>query len=370
MKILVVAPPAFSVSAFTGGSVEICIFQIAKRVANTHQVTIICRKAGNLPQNTVMGNLSIVRIPAGKRYLSQVIAHARKHSYDAIQVENRPSYVPVLRRSFPEKSILLVLHSLLFMGYLSTEKQKKVLRDASHVICNSHFVRNYYAHKFPMFRNKIHTIHLGVDLSRFRQPTPEERKRILTRYSLKGSYNILYTGRIIRMKGIRILVKAVGILRKKYPQIRLVLAGPCNPSFLHEIKELAEKSNVPLKYLGKISPAHIHRVYWLGDCFVLPTQFQEAFGLVNVEAMASGLPVIAAKRGGITEIINNRNGILVDDYTNPIAYARAIASLLDSPEKRSSMINEAKQTVIRKFSWDTAATGYLRFYARILKTNL
>jgi len=115
LKILMVAPDAFPVSSTTGGSVEICIYEIGKRLAEKDQVTILSRHAKGLPSIEKNGNLTIVRLPKGPQYLQDVIREAKHCDWDIIQVDNRPLYIPVLRKHFPLGKIILNLHSPLHL---------------------------------------------------------------------------------------------------------------------------------------------------------------------------------------------------------------------------------------------------------------
>ena len=364
MNILIVAPPVFPVSSSTGSSVEISIYQIAKRLAQTHQVTIISCKSKRLPAVSKNENLTIVRISGKKNYVQKVIHYAKKHTFDVIQVDNRPRFIPVLRRHFSRIPIVLVLHSLTFMRPLTRVAQENVMRKSSAVICNSRFIRLYYVKRFPHHAKKLHAIHLGVDLSRFKTPTSTQKSQIRVRYSLSGSFVILYAGRIIPGKGVHTLIRAAGLVKKTIPSARVVLVGPSGRSYKARIMREAKMRKIRVLFTGKVKPSSMHKMYWLGDCFVCPTQFHEAFGLVNVEAMSSGLPVIASKRGGIVEIINKKNGILVRDYKNPEAFAREIKRIFHEPGFAKSIAKAGRNTVLDRFGWGGVAAHYKQFYKK------
>jgi spore coat protein SA len=366
LKILIVAPPAFPVSASTGGSVEISIYQIAKRLALTNQVTIISRKSKGLPAVSKSKNLTIIRVAGNKSYLREVINYAKNHKFDCIQVDNRPRFIPILRRHFPKVSLVLVLHSLTFMRFLSNMTRQNVVRKSNAVICNSEFIRHYYVKRFPHYAKKFHAIHLGADLSRFREPTPIEKRNMRTRYSLLNSFIILYAGRIIPGKGVHILVKAAGLVKKTIPSIRVVLVGPYIKGYKTRLISEAKRKKIPVLFTGPVKPSNMHKMYWLGDCFICPTQLHEAFGLVNVEAMASGLPVIASKRGGIVEIINEKNGILIRDYKKPIAFAREIEKIFLMPTFANSLAEAGREAVLVHFDWSRVAADYEEFYKKFL----
>ncbi|MED0757153.1 glycosyltransferase family 4 protein [Aneurinibacillus thermoaerophilus] len=367
MDILIVAPPMLSVSETTGGSVEISIYQTAKRLALQNNVTIISRKSNSLPRISESGNLTIVRVPGGKGYVRNVIHYIKSHKFDCIQVDNRPRFIPILRRHFPNIPLVLVLHSLTFMNFLTIKEKHDVIRKSTAIICNSQFLRNYYASKFPHYENKITAIHLGTDLSRFRKPTPEEKSDMYARYALPSSFIILYAGRIIPGKGVHILIKAASLVKKTIPSVRLVLVGPYLKGYKARLMREAKRRKVPVLFTGSVKPSVMYKMYWLGDCFVFPTQFHEAFGLVSVEAMASELPVIASRRGGVVEIINGQNGILILDYKNPVAFAKEINKIFNEPAYAKKLAEVGRKTVLSHFSWERVAADYQQFYTKILQ---
>ncbi|WCK54876.1 glycosyltransferase family 4 protein [Aneurinibacillus sp. Ricciae_BoGa-3] len=367
MNIFIIAPPVYTVSASSGSSVEISIYQITKRTANCHNITVFSRKSKKLPEVSSEGNLTIVRINGKTNYLQKAISYAHEHNFDCIQVENRPGYVLELRKELPNTPIILVLHSLTFLNKLSTSDQDLVLQTTDAVICNSNFIKEYYIQQFPHYANKFHCIYLGVDTERFTPPTPEEKNKLLSRYFSNYAFNVLYTGRIVPGKGIHILISAVANVRKQYPFIRLIVVGPSiNKKYKKQLKIEARQAKVPVEFWNAVKPSDIHRMYWLAHCFVCPTQLPEAFGLVNVEAMACELPVIASRRGGIPEIIDENSGILIDDYENPHAFARAILKIIACPQLADSFAKKGRDVVLQKFDWDTTANRYLLFYTNFI----
>lgn len=369
MKLLFIAPGAYPVSSQTGGSVEISIYQIAKRLSKSHQVTVLSRTSIKLPNRSREGNLKIVRIPAKGKYLANVIRFVQRNSFDCIQVDNRPHYIPELRKSLPRTPLILSLHSLTYMARLDDEQKEKVIQMASAVVCNSQFIANHYQHLFPQYCAKLSSIYLGVDLKQFQPPSPLRRHKERMRYGVENTFNILYVGRVIPMKGIQTLIEAAGIIQYMHENTRLVIVGQCTNEYRKQLREEAKKQYVSVKFIGSMPPSRVHRAYWLGDCFVCPTRFQEAFGLVNVEAMASGVPVIASNCGGIPEIIHSENGILVDEIDSPHRFAYAIDLVITSPAFRDELVDRSLISVRLAFRWDKTAHRYQRLYKRVMNTE-
>jgi len=368
LKILMIAPDAFPISSGTGGSVEISMYQIGKRLAKKDHVTILSRKAKGLPPKQQNGRFTIIRFTPGPNYMKKMINTAKKENWDIIQVDNRPLYIPLLRKHLPYSQLILTLHSLTFMSRLSRSQQEQVVRMATAIICNSGFIRDQYRRMFPGQSNKFHKIYLGTDLSRFHPPSKWEKKRELARFRLNNAFHILNVGRVIPGKGVHVLVKAAGIVRKKYPNIRLLIIGPLKKSdYARKLIYQARKAHLDMRLIGPQAPSKVHRAYWLGDVFVCPTQMPEAFGLVNVEAMASGLPVIASNRGGVREILSGSKGILVKDYQNAKVFAKAIQKLMQNPGMARSLALRGRKFVKARFSWNKSASKYRKLYKKIRK---
>jgi spore coat protein SA len=107
MHLLMIAPEQIPVPPPKGGSVEICMLAIAKKLSRQHKVTLISRRSGNYPHTSTYGNLKIVRVPSlsTDRYIAAVMAYIRGKHYDWIQIDNRPRFITPVRKGFPKTSI-------------------------------------------------------------------------------------------------------------------------------------------------------------------------------------------------------------------------------------------------------------------------
>ncbi|MNV76269.1 Spore coat protein SA [compost metagenome] len=123
-------------------------------------------------------------------------------------------------------------------------------------------------------------------------------------------------------------------------------------------------------FAGGIPHSDIHRLYQAADCFVCPSQRHESFGLVNVEAMAAALPVIASRIGGIGEVIEHgRTGLLVDRYREASAFARAIESLARAPKTAAAMGLEGRRTALQAFDWERTASRLELLFAGLCRAR-
>ena len=364
VNLAIVAPEQIPVPPPLGGSVEISVWAVAKELAQWHSVTVISRAHSRYPKESWMSGVRILRVQGGNaaEYLGGVLRSLSGGSWDAIQVDNRPSFVPAIKRRFPHVPVSLFVHSLTFVSppYARRRQAEEGLAAADIIVANSWSLRHELAARFPFAAEKMRVVWLGVDTGRF-CPAMAPADRPLA----KDGLTVLFAGRLIPRKGLHVLLKALRLAHVSGGhRFRLIVAGGSrHERYKRRIRQLARTSGVPVNFLGTVAHRHIHRIYQQADVFICPSQRHEAFGLVNVEAMASGLPVIASRIGGIGEIVvPGWNGLLVSDYANPRAFAEAIAFLSSHPELVRSMGAAARQDCLSRFSWTATAAHLSRLY--------
>lgn len=376
MNILVIAPDKLPIPPVEGGSVETCIDTIFRRMARTEHVTIVSGAHPRLPRRStsVGGRLRIVRFPyrSERSYVRAAMRKMRGKRFDIVQVENRPAFVPLVRKTFPRTPIVLSLHSLTFLSRLSRRRGNAVLRRVNGVTCVVSFVAATYKKRFPKHARKFRATLLGVDTRRFAPRTAEYKRRLRKRWGVEGSCNLLFVGRTIRRKGLHTLVEAAAQLKKDHPDVRIVAVGASwhgvkrETPYMRKVRLLARRRGVPIRFTGYISPQRVHEMYHLGDVFVCPTQFREGFAMVNSEAMASGIPIVASRRGGIVEVVQHgKNGLLVRSFRNPQAFAAAIRSILSNPGLARKLSVGGRKRVVSRFSWSSTVRSLRRYYSSL-----
>ncbi|SEC64067.1 glycosyltransferase family 4 protein [Paenibacillus sp. GP183] len=368
MHICIVAPEQISVPPPVWGSVEICINEIAHRIAKHHKVTVISREHSRFKPITQSGNLTILRVASGsrQRYLNAVLQTLEGKQFDLIQVDNRPRYAAAIKRLFPDTPVSLFMHSLVFATppEASVKSSAICLSKVDLIIANSDSLKSQIARLFPSQSHKVTTVLLGADLNRFRPPTPLERSSMKRKYKVEDGFNVLFVGRVIPKKGLPVLIRAVHQARRSLPDIRLIVAGgEQRKGYIASLKQQAKRLKVPALFLGKIHHHKLHSIYWLGDCFVCPSQKHEPFGLVNVEAMGSAVPVIASANGGIKEIIRDgENGMLVSTYHRAKEFAHKIESLAQNESLAKRLAMQARSDALLRFNWNVVANSLLKVY--------
>ncbi len=186
-------------------------------------------------------------------------------------------------------------------------------------------------------------------------------------FSKNGNIRILFAGRLIKLKGVEYLLRALSMLDSRF---RLTVAGdgPC----FNELKKYAEKSlEDRVDFPGFVSPDKMSELYRKSDIFVLPSivdkeGFSEGLGTVLIEAMQHRVPVIASHVGGIPDIVENgETGILVPQK-NPEKLAEALKKLADDSEFRKKIVEKAEKNLKKRFAWETVAEKHMSCYREVL----
>ncbi|MFC9709167.1 glycosyltransferase family 4 protein [Paenibacillus sp. NPDC056933] len=365
MKIAMVAPEKLPVPG--NGSVEICILGIARELALHHQVTIISRQMPNLAITERMDGITIRRVPASSpaEYTKSVIRLLKIHPFDLIQVDNRPYSMAAVKRAFPHLPVVLYLHSLTFAQ--PGPARLALLKQANWIGVNSQSLKQRLGRRFPSLKRRMGVVPLGVDLDRFSPVNKGEQQLLQKQFGITVPFSILYVGRLIPGKGVDVLIRAVSLLQPQVP-LQLIVVGRGPQVYVRKLRQLAKKLKVDASFRGQVAHKHIDRLYRAADCLVCPSQEHEAFGLVNVEAMASGLPVIASDNGGIREIITSgSNGYLVKEYNDPQSFATYLYKLADNPSLARSLGEAGRVSAVEHFSWARTAMHLESAYTRLIR---
>ncbi len=374
MKVLVIVPEQLPIPPVEGGSVESCTHNIFRRMARTDDITLICCTHPKLPVTSKLagGRYRIVRVPyANKRssYIRAALSKVKGERFDLIQVENRPTFIPHVRKAFPNSTIVLSLHSLTFMSRLSRKRANAILRQVDGVTTVVSFLSQTMKRRYPRHAHKFKSAILGVDTEKFHTRSAAFQRKLRKKWKVNGTYNVLFVGRIVPKKGLHILLKAVAKVKKREGKTRLIAVGASWPghkqetAYMRKVRLLSRRLGVPIRFTRYIPPSRVQDMYQLGDVFVCPTQYQEGFCTVNSEAMASGIPVIASKRGGIQEVIkHNKNGLLVSAYRSPNAFAQMIGRLKASPSLANKLKAGGLATAKHKLGWNNTVRILKKHY--------
>ena len=199
----------------------------------------------------------------------------------------------------------------------------------------------------------------GIDLSRFSSDCPPIEE------FCDGKTNILFVGRLEKRKGAGYLLNAFERVKREYPNSRLIIAGSGSKQREAYKEEVREKGIRDVVFTGYIPDADLPRYYRTADIFCAPAIGKESFGIVLLEAMAAGKPIVASKIGGYSKLIGHgSNGLLVPPKDRD-ALADAILSLSKDASLREHLGTQGKQDAA-KFSWESVAQRTMAFYLELL----
>lgn len=209
-------------------------------------------------------------------------------------------------------------------------------------------------------RGRYEHLPVGVDTERFRT------EGIKSDRIAGHKHSIIYLGRMDKRKGLDRLIRTLPIVRKSIPDIKL-FAGGKGP-LLNEYKKLAEQLNVSdcIEFLGYIDEKDLASLYRSGAVYVSPATGGETFGIVLIEAMASGIPVIASDIPGYRDVIDrDKTGILCNTAL-PDEFARSIVHVINNRDEARRLADNALKKVLREYDWNVVIDKTIEQYKRAI----
>jgi starch synthase len=267
-------------------------------------------------------------------------------------------------------------------GYaLSCYIERSAMESADAVIAVSSAMRRDILAAYPsVVPSRIHVIHNGIDPDEYQ---PDERTDVLLSHGIDpGRSIVMFLGRITRQKGITHLIDAAAHLDPK-AQLVLCAGAPDTPEIGAEVREKVaglQQSRGGVFWIEEMLPrSDVVQLLSHATVFVCPSVY-EPFGLINVEAMACGLPVVASAVGGIPEIVvEGETGYLVpfeaggDVFGSPRDPSRFASDLADrlnrvlaSPELARSFGDAGRRRVLEHFSWRAIAARTADLYTSLV----
>ena len=268
-------------------------------------------------------------------YFEKVYTDIKKKKFDYIILENGVGLAYKLSQR-GNKNIILHLHNEI--RATKSMYHDVIFKGLSKILT----VSDYIKERVPRIQqsNIIQTIYNGIDLTKF---SPQKNLSI-NRKSIgftEEDFVLVYSGRINNEKGISELIDAM--LQLKNPRIKLMILGSSffdnakkEDAFIQSLKNKAKRIENMIVFTGFISYDQVPDYLQLANIAVLPSMWEEPFGLTIVEAMAVGLPLITTRSGGIPEICEGV-AIFVDRINIVNNLVKAILELYEHPEKREQM---------------------------------
>ncbi|WP_199456956.1 MULTISPECIES: glycosyltransferase family 4 protein [unclassified Marinobacter] len=243
----------------------------------------------------------------------------------------------------------------------------RVLRGADRLICNSQNTKSLLMEHWHVPAKKIEVINPGVDEQTFRPASPDPAFR--KRFGWENRFVCLTVGRLQRRKGHDKMIEAIPQIKKEIPNILYAIVGQGDnyPNLLAEVHKLGLEDQV--QFLNEIEDGDLIRCYQQCDIFILPNRSDgndiEGFGMVLVEAQASGKPVIAGDSGGTAETMDNGTTGLIADCTNPERIADALLSVKRGMKEGRFQPDACRRQVLKALTWEKHRDRASKVFAQL-----
>ena len=271
-------------------------------------------------------------------------------------LERRAYYLPFIKRFFFRLSFF---HQLI----LWLEKRIFENGECKKIIAISEMVKRDILKHYQLPEDRVKVVYNGVDLHRF-NPSNTKTFRVEIRQQLKISDEevmILFVGSGFERKGLEFLIKSIQYMKQENWRLVLVGKGKWKRYLDFSSKENREK----ITHLGPVDG--IEKLYAAADFFVLPSIY-EPFGNANLEALASGLPIITSRSCGVAEIITpQKEGIILEEPSDSIAMAKAIDYLMDS--KTREPMRQSARLLAEKFTQERNAFEMVQVYKELIESQ-
>lgn len=395
-----------------GGSLGIWNWEVSKRLTGSAHVVVCAPRRSGQPGGEQWEGVDFVRIPltadlrllalrsrkssvrdAGRPLFASSIYYCfyairaakvlRANACDVVHIHNFSQFVPIVRLLNPAAKIVLHM-SCDWLAQLDRTLIEPRLKRAEAIIGSSDAVTERIRKRFPNHAHRCMTVFNGVDTEGF---SPGESTG-------PPGQRVVYLGRISPEKGLHVLFDAFEHVVQRRPDVRLeiiggahvppkdFIVGVCDDPIVKRLSRFYGEESY-LRVLQRRLPGGLEKSVCFGGelrheelsrrlrgaAVLVQPSLVESFGMPVAEAMASGVPVVASRVGGLPElVVDERTGLLVEPDC-PIALAHALLRLLENPDLARTMGRAGRLRAERLFSWDRIVDKLQQLYAGLCSGN-
>jgi spore coat protein SA len=268
-----------------------------------------------------------------------------------LYIHNRPAPAAALATVAQQHGIQIVLHMHNSHLIQANRGQLNALKKTPIVFC-SEFLKKEADTALPNHFESTHVVHNGADGGKFHS-VKRDRNSLPT---------IIYTGRLVPYKGIHVLLDAMRILERKKIKAKCKIVGGArfgSSSPTRYVRKLQRRKSTNTEMIGYVAGDGLAELLRNADIFCCPSIWNDPFPMALLEAMASGLPVVASRTGGIPEQLAYGGGILVPP-NEPEALAAALERLVNDASYREELSDKALISFREHFFWSVTRKQYER----------
>jgi len=388
------------------GGMNVYVLELSKALARSGvDVDIYTRSQdeANPPIEEIIPHLRLIHLPAGpkktieKKLLAQYIpeftnaflAFTQEYTltYDVLHCHYYLSGLiglEINKKKEKRYPIIMTFHTLALMKNLVArdEFEKEELerinaeilltQQATHIFAPSDSDMNYLEYLYQADIHKISVIPPGVDTALFKPMDKEEAKKAIG--AKKEDKILLFVGRIEPLKGLDMLLYAVKVLIMKNPELSVclwIVGGDIlqkKELWSHQLKMLQQLKEIlnlstHVRFLGQKTQEELPRYYNAAEMVIMPSHY-ESFGMVTLEAMACGVPVITTNVAGVSQLIDKQHAALITSVNNPLLLASQIKFLLTNDAAHKQMSKDLQEKA-QDLSWDVIVNKIINVYDSI-----
>lgn len=401
------------------GSIAIWTYQVATRLSGACQFVIYSRQETGQEPVERQNDIEYRRVPVGLdekilkvlklaertlgnpwphrpsfassayylNYIWGIAKDLRRQGCDVVHVHTFSQFVPIIRRFNPNVKIVLHMQSE-WLTQLQPSVIEPRLKQADMILGCSCYLTRKIVESFPDLTDRVRTLANGVEPALFAsngRPAFSPANRIR---------RLLFVGRVSPEKGVHLLLQAFARVRKEFRAVHLDIVGPGGNLPIEFIVLLSDDLRVQalnefyhgrlrrgdyfteiqeglpadvashVTFAGRVPRSRIAAHYREADVLVNPS-LSESFGISLVEAMASGVPVVGTRVGGMTEVIEGSGAGLLVDSGDVEGLTEAILLLLRDEKRRQALGRAGRVAVEACYTWDHIARTLLSFYGRL-----
>jgi len=369
VKIAMVSPYDFT----WPGGVTAHVAQLARELGRSgHEVQVLAphspsRESQDADLHVPLGRSvplpsggSIARVSLSWWLYPKVRALLRKEQFDVIHLhEPMAPILPLCVLEFSDSVNVGTFHASYARQHLYRITHPIIKRWQQRLhgnIAVSPAARRYVNNTFPgdyeIIPNGIDFKHFSTDVA----PMPQYQD---------GKINILFVGRLEKRKGLRYLLEAYGKLKWDLPNIRLIVVGPGNPD-KESYRVMSSQNLQDVEFVGLVSYDDLPRYYASADIFCSPATGAESFGIVLLEAMSAGKPVVASDIEGFRGVMTHGEQGLLVPKKDSNALAEALGMLARDPELRRKLGGNGNR-LAKEYRWEVVAGRVEAYYNTCLK---
>ncbi len=237
---------------------------------------------------------------------------------------------------------------------------RRVVRRAAARVAVSPAAAEFHATALGLHPGDFRVVPNGVDVGRFAEASRLDR--------LRGDGPVLlFVGRLEQRKGLEHAIRAFAHLKTRHPSLRMVVVGD-GPERERCQELLPAGLRVDVDMLGRVSDDDLPRCYASADVFVAPATGGESFGIVLLEALAAGTPVVASDLPGFRSVVEDGRTAPLVPVGDARGLADAVDALLSNPHLRDAQVAAGREAV-EEFDWPWVATRLRSIYREVVETS-